>query len=107
MAIKYNVPLKNGRTIETIALSPYVDTCVHTERHNIRDGMMRAMNKTAVDVVRQLKHPSQVTDALTESTAKDFGVVGSALFQTRRTVSQVPSIPSSGFAANWQSDQIS
>jgi hypothetical protein len=50
MAIDYEVPLKGGARLRTIALSPYVDTIELAERALIRSGYERAMQSNRIDV---------------------------------------------------------
>jgi hypothetical protein len=53
MAIPYAVPAKSGTVIETIALSPHVDTGDPAEIERIRDGMLRAMDRPDPRVARK------------------------------------------------------
>lgn len=60
--LPYTVPIKLGRTFETYALSPFVDTGDPEEIRAIRDGHERVMSSSRVDVTIKRQHTRTFLD---------------------------------------------
>jgi hypothetical protein len=62
MAHPYDVPIKGGRSVSTVAFSPFVDTIDPDERARIRSGLTRAMASPRIDVLVKFQNTMRFLD---------------------------------------------
>jgi hypothetical protein len=62
MTIEYQVPLKDGRTVTTTALTPFVDTIDPNEWRRIRQGYEEAMKPERAEVAIKRQNTLRLLD---------------------------------------------